>query len=66
VPLDGDAWKRILAFRDALRMDAALAAEYAFLKRGLATRYPQSRSAYTDGKSGFVETLLARRFRPDE
>ncbi|MDP8913554.1 MAG: GrpB family protein [Pseudomonadota bacterium] len=63
VPLHGNAWKRMLAFRDALRKDAALAADYALLKQELAVRYPQSRPAYTEGKSAFVETVLARDLR---
>jgi GrpB-like predicted nucleotidyltransferase (UPF0157 family) len=60
VPLHGDAWKRMLAFRDALRRDPALAADYAILKRDLAARFSQNRAAYTDAKSRFVETVHAR------
>lgn len=47
-----------MAFRDALRSDAALASEYAALKRGLAERYPREREAYQDGKTAFVERVL--------
>lgn len=61
VPHEEDAWARMLGFRDALRSDPALAAEYAALKRDLAARFPDDRSAYTDGKSGFVERVLAAR-----
>jgi GrpB-like predicted nucleotidyltransferase (UPF0157 family) len=60
VPLHGEAWKRMLAFRDALREDKALAAEYGLLKRELAALHPENRSAYTDAKSGFIATVLAR------
>lgn len=60
VPQDGDAWKRMLAFRDALRSDSALAADYAALKHELAARHPDRRSAYTEGKSAFVAQVLAR------
>jgi GrpB-like predicted nucleotidyltransferase (UPF0157 family) len=49
----------MLRFRDALRDDAALAAEYGQLKRQLAALYPDDRSAYTDGKSTLVERILA-------
>jgi GrpB-like predicted nucleotidyltransferase (UPF0157 family) len=59
VPHGGDAWTRMLAFRDALRSDPALAAEYAALKQDYAARFPENRSAYTDGKSPFVARVLA-------
>jgi GrpB-like predicted nucleotidyltransferase (UPF0157 family) len=58
VPYRGDAWGRMLAFRDALRSDPALAAEYAALKQDLAARFPDDRSVYTDGKSAFVARVL--------
>jgi GrpB-like predicted nucleotidyltransferase (UPF0157 family) len=46
-------------FRDNLRADAWLAARYAELKRRLAARFRLDRDAYTNGKSGFVEAVLA-------
>ena len=61
VPREGEAWARMLAFRNALRSDPALAAEYAALKRDLAGRFPDDRSAYTEGKSSFVARVLAGR-----
>jgi GrpB-like predicted nucleotidyltransferase (UPF0157 family) len=54
VPHDGALWRERLTFRDALRGDAALAAEYAALKGVLAARYPEDRDAYTDAKRPFV------------
>ena len=59
VPHEGEAWARMLGFRDTLRSDPALAAEYAALKRDLAKRFPDDRSTYTDGKSAFVARVLA-------
>jgi len=59
VPKEGDAWARMLAFRDGLRSEPALAAEYGALKQDLAQRFPANRSAYTDGKSAFVARVLA-------
>jgi GrpB-like predicted nucleotidyltransferase (UPF0157 family) len=59
VPLQGPAWDRMIGFRDALRRDAALAADYGELKRQLAARYPNNRSAYTDGKAALVARVLA-------
>lgn len=48
-----------LAFRDRLRDDDALAAEYEALKRELAAAHPDDRASYTDGKSDFVESVLS-------
>ena len=47
-----------IAFRDALRRDAALAAAYARLKLDLAQRFPLDRPAYIEGKSQFVREAL--------
>lgn len=54
----GEAWHRALAFRDALRADAALRDAYARLKRELAENYRAERSRYTAGKAEFVERVL--------
>jgi len=43
-----------LAFRDRLRADAALAAEYERLKRGLAAAHGDDRERYTAAKGEFV------------
>jgi GrpB-like predicted nucleotidyltransferase (UPF0157 family) len=48
-----------LAFRDALRRSADLAAAYARLKLELARRFPFDRPAYIEGKSQFVRDVLA-------
>jgi GrpB-like predicted nucleotidyltransferase (UPF0157 family) len=47
-----------LSFRDRLRGDAGLAAEYLALKRDLARRFANDREAYTDAKSVFVRRVL--------
>lgn len=59
VPLHEEAWIRMIGFRDALRIDAVLASEYAALKCKLAAQHPHDRAVYTDGKSAFVERVLA-------
>jgi GrpB-like predicted nucleotidyltransferase (UPF0157 family) len=51
---DREELERRLRFRDRLRADASLAAEYLALKRELAARYRDDRDAYTDAKSDFV------------
>ena len=60
VVLGSTFWKRHLAFRDALRADAKLAAQYWKLKQHLAARYPNDRELYTDGKSAFIREVLDR------
>jgi GrpB-like predicted nucleotidyltransferase (UPF0157 family) len=54
-----DLWRERLAFRDALRQDPALAAEYEAIKRRLADEHPTDISAYTAGKREFVGAVLA-------
>lgn len=55
-----DLWRERLVFRDALRADPALAAEYEALKLRLARDHPDSVGAYTAGKREFVAGVLAR------
>jgi GrpB-like predicted nucleotidyltransferase (UPF0157 family) len=52
-------WRERLAFRDALRNDGALAAEYESLKQHLAAEHPRELEAYTGGKRAFVARVLA-------
>ncbi|MBS1134527.1 MAG: hypothetical protein H6R02_1668 [Burkholderiaceae bacterium] len=59
VEVNGLYWKRYLKFRDSLRCDAWLSKRYAELKRRLAARFRFDRDAYTNGKTGFVEAVLA-------
>lgn len=51
---DQEELERRLRFRDRLRADSVLAAEYMALKRALAARFPDDREAYTDAKSEFI------------
>jgi GrpB-like predicted nucleotidyltransferase (UPF0157 family) len=54
-----DLWNERFAFRDALRADAALAAEYETLKLRLAREHADDVTAYTAGKRAFVARVLA-------
>jgi GrpB-like predicted nucleotidyltransferase (UPF0157 family) len=54
-----DLWRERLVFRDALRDDPALAAEYEALKLRLARAHPSDIAAYTAGKRSFVVRVLA-------
>lgn len=57
-PAGSDAHREQVAFRSALQADPELRAEYAGLKRELATTHPDEPAAYTDAKSAFVERVL--------
>jgi len=48
-----------LAFRDALRADPGIAADYAQLKLRLAQEFPQDRGSYIGGKTAFVLKVIA-------
>ena len=58
-----ELWRERLAFRDALRDDPGLAAEYEALKESLASEQPDL-AAYTQGKREFVSRVLARHGLP--
>jgi GrpB-like predicted nucleotidyltransferase (UPF0157 family) len=59
VPLNSRLWIERLAFRDYLRREPAVAAEYADMKIGLARQFKFDREAYTDAKGPFVQRVLA-------
>lgn len=52
--------ERCLRFRDTLRADSKLAADYATLKRMLAARFRDDREGYTKAKSSFIEDAGSR------
>jgi GrpB-like predicted nucleotidyltransferase (UPF0157 family) len=58
IPFGGQLWNERLAFRDHLRNNPRVAAEYAALKYQLAERYRTDREAYTDAKSEFVRAVV--------
>jgi GrpB-like predicted nucleotidyltransferase (UPF0157 family) len=59
IPYASQLWQDRLRFRDALRKDPALAAEYAALKLDLASKFQFDREAYTEAKSPFIARVLA-------
>jgi GrpB-like predicted nucleotidyltransferase (UPF0157 family) len=58
VPLGSRVWNERLVFRDTLRADARLRAEYRDLKLALAARYRHDREGYTDAKAPFIRRVL--------
>ena len=53
-----EAWENYIAFRDYLNSHPDKAAEYERLKKRLAVSFPDNRKAYTEGKAGFIRSLL--------
>lgn len=58
VPYRSSLWVARIAFRDRLRADHNVAAEYSDLKRKLAAAFEHDREAYTDGKGEFVTRIV--------
>lgn len=54
-----DLWRDHLAFRDALRDNAALRDAYQTLKLQLAREHAHDKAAYTDAKAPFIREVLA-------
>jgi GrpB-like predicted nucleotidyltransferase (UPF0157 family) len=52
-------WRDHLLFRDCLRADPVVAAEYERVKLELAARFPDDRLSYTDGKDAFIAQAIA-------
>jgi GrpB-like predicted nucleotidyltransferase (UPF0157 family) len=59
VPIGSPLWSERLAFRNALRSNATLAAAYAELKLRLALEFRLDREAYTEAKAPFVSHVLS-------
>jgi GrpB-like predicted nucleotidyltransferase (UPF0157 family) len=58
IPYQSPLWHDRLKFRDVLRANSALAAEYADLKLALARQFEFDRDAYTDAKHPFISRVL--------
>lgn len=63
--LESDAWRRPIAFRDALRADERLMTAYAELKSQLANAHQDDIRAYGKGKTEFIENVLERALRAE-
>lgn len=56
----GSSWRRILLFRDVLRLDARLAREYEWLRRRFAGLHPANRVAYARAKATFINSIVSQ------
>lgn len=61
----GAEYHRHLLFKDHLMSHPSVCAEYALLKKELAEEFREDRSSYVEGKSEFIESVLARARRTD-
>lgn len=60
VELESGFWKRHLLFRDYLRTHPEAAQEYFELKKRLASKYGSDREGYTEAKTSFIESIVAK------
>jgi GrpB-like predicted nucleotidyltransferase (UPF0157 family) len=58
VELNSRLWQEHLAFRDRLRADVDLCAQYQSMKLRLAEEFADDKSAYTDAKGPFIQSVL--------
>ena len=58
--MNSEGWKSHLLFRNVLRTQPEVAREYLALKKKLAEKYGHDRPAYSDAKSEFVKSVLAK------
>lgn len=63
VEYDSDFWRRHLLFRDCLRAHPHAARAYHRLKKELAAKYRFDREAYTEAKTLFIESIVAKASR---
>ena len=60
VAMDSRFFAEHLCFRDTLRADPRLAAEYFSLKVELAARFGDDRQSYSEAKSSFIQSVVHR------
>jgi GrpB-like predicted nucleotidyltransferase (UPF0157 family) len=60
VKFNSEHWKRHIIFCDFLRKNPEVAEEYCNLKKELAAKYRIDRISYTEAKSTFIESVLAK------
>jgi GrpB-like predicted nucleotidyltransferase (UPF0157 family) len=55
-----DFWKQHLLFRDYLRTHPETTQQYYKLKKELASKYGSNREGYTEAKTSFIESIIAK------
>jgi GrpB-like predicted nucleotidyltransferase (UPF0157 family) len=59
VELGGNAWKRVITFRDILRKNPIVAEQYEDLKVLLSRQFGDDRDAYAEAKTTFIDASIA-------
>jgi len=62
IPFNSPLWRERIRFRDILRNNAELVAEYQALKVNLSVKYKDDRELYTQHKWPFISRVLASHF----
>ncbi|UCB42509.1 MAG: GrpB family protein [Dehalococcoidales bacterium] len=60
VEMDSEFWEKHLLFRDCLRANHSTAEQYHVLKKRLAEQYGLNREGYTEAKTLFIQSVLAK------
>lgn len=60
VKFNSERWKKQVAFRDFLRRNPKVAQDYFNLKKELAVKYGIDRLGYTEAKSAFIVSVIAK------
>jgi len=60
VEFKSDFWKKHLLFRDYLRTHPKVAQQYYELKKTLAATHGSDHEAYTEAKTSFIESVIAK------
>jgi GrpB-like predicted nucleotidyltransferase (UPF0157 family) len=60
VELTSEFWERHLLFRDSLRVRPEEAQRYDQLKKDLAAKFGSDRDGYTEAKTSFIESVIAK------
>jgi len=60
VRFGSEHWKKHVIFRDFLRKNPKVAQEYYALKKELAAKYGTNRLGYTEAKTAFIESAIAK------
>jgi len=60
VPFGSQTWIAAIKFRERLRLEPLIAAEYSELKIRLCALFKHDREAYTEGKARFIDRIVGK------
>ena len=62
VEIGGEFWETHLLFRNRLRANPSITKQYYVLKQRLAEQYGSDREGYTEAKTPFIQSVLAKAY----